>query len=80
MEWGVAQVRLGPRLRADDLRVPAMSLGDTGAASGGVSVVFGAHLFSRGLAREALVLSSSERGETGCIGMHIEDDADPEGA
>jgi 3-oxoacyl-[acyl-carrier-protein] synthase-1 len=46
---------------------PAASIGDTGAASGGVALCFAACAFRRGFARgdSALVLSSTERGDVG---------------
>jgi 3-oxoacyl-[acyl-carrier-protein] synthase-1 len=69
-EWGYAQVRLSNWLRADHrLHLPATSVGDTGAASGAVGICSAVHAFRRRCAKTetAIVLSSSDRGDVGCV-------------
>lgn len=73
-EWGYARLRLEQRLAENlHLILPAISLGDTGAASGAVSVCVAARALARGHARadQILVVSSSERGHVGvmCLAM-----------
>ncbi|RYZ41455.1 MAG: hypothetical protein EOO71_11925 [Myxococcaceae bacterium] len=73
-EWGYARLRLESRLAAGlHLMLPALSLGDTGAASGAGGVCVAARALARGYARGAqiLVVSSSERGHVGamCLSM-----------
>jgi 3-oxoacyl-[acyl-carrier-protein] synthase-1 len=64
MQWGMAQVRLGGILGDHQLHAPAESVGDTGAASGGLGICYAAHLLARGAAARpaVLVLSSAEDG------------------
>ncbi|NTX65820.1 hypothetical protein HUA74_34690 [Myxococcus sp. CA051A] len=66
MEWGNALVRLRARPVLEDARThwPAVSLGDTGAASGGISVAAATRSFVRKYARgdEILVWSRSDSG------------------
>lgn len=73
-EWGYARLRLEQRLAEGfHLILPAISLGDTGAASGAVGVCVAARALARGYARaeQILVVSSSERGHVGamCLAM-----------
>ena len=71
-ELGCAQMRLqevlGPAPDVNYL-CPAVSLGDTGAASGAVGLCLAVHAFQRGYARgtHAFVLSSSDAGHVGSI-------------
>jgi 3-oxoacyl-[acyl-carrier-protein] synthase-1 len=71
LEWGGAIARLGKRLGDVALHLPAMSLGDTGAASGAVSACYALHLFGRRCARErtALVISSADAAEVACLAL-----------
>ncbi|MCY1047538.1 hypothetical protein OV208_39935 [Corallococcus sp. bb12-1] len=65
-EWGSALVRLsGTHDLPTAPRCPALSLGDTGAASGAIAISAAARSFVRGYARgtEVLVWSSSDTGE-----------------
>ncbi len=65
-EWGHTLVRLSGshRLASASQRWPAASLGDTGAASGAISVVAGAHALSRGYSGgHVLIWSSADTGE-----------------
>jgi 3-oxoacyl-[acyl-carrier-protein] synthase-1 len=67
-EWGCALTRLAKRLGRVDPRLPATSLGDTGAASGALGVGYANHLLWRGVTdRDLLVVSRSEAGEVGCV-------------
>ncbi|RYZ17848.1 MAG: hypothetical protein EOO70_00775 [Myxococcaceae bacterium] len=73
-EWGYARIRLAQWFaEGPSLMLPAVSLGDTGAASGAGSVCVAARALARGYARGAqiLVVSSSERGHVGamCLSM-----------
>lgn len=64
-EWGLVRTRLGESLDPmAGLTYPADCLGDTGAASGGVSIAYALHAFARGFAPadEALVWNASEDG------------------
>lgn len=64
-EWGLVRTRLGESLDPMvGLTYPADCLGDTGAASGGVSIAYALHAFARGFApaEEALVWNASEDG------------------
>lgn len=64
-EWGLVRARLGESLDPMvGLTYPADCLGDTGAASGGVSIAYALHAFARGFApaEEALVWNASEDG------------------
>lgn len=71
-ELGYARVRLARRL-GDGLRVlcPAASLGDTGAASGAVSVCVAARALARGYSRSdrIVIAASSERGHVGSLSL-----------
>jgi 3-oxoacyl-[acyl-carrier-protein] synthase-1 len=65
VEWGMARVRLASEHVVElPTWLPAMSFGDTGAASGAVGACLAARAFARGYApaRAALVWSSSESG------------------
>ncbi|WNG36794.1 hypothetical protein F0U61_26310 [Archangium violaceum] len=68
-ELGSALARLGSRLAEARLLLPATSLGDVGAASGGVGVCIVARAFARGYARtnESIVLSLAETGRVAAI-------------
>jgi 3-oxoacyl-[acyl-carrier-protein] synthase-1 len=72
-DWGHALLILRSQLGyvPEDLVLPAISLGDTGAASGAVAICAAVRSFIRGFARsnEVLICSSSESGEvaTGCV-------------
>lgn len=70
-EWGCVRVHLSAQLGAHRLHVPGTSVGEVGAASGALGVCLAAHDLARGHARQghALVLSSSEHGEVGCISL-----------
>jgi len=70
-EWGMAIALLGGALGAVRLQVPAMSVGETGAASGVLGVCVAAHSFWRGASHcdQALVISSSEWGDIGAIAL-----------
>ncbi|RKH15028.1 hypothetical protein D7Y13_09950 [Corallococcus praedator] len=69
-EWGYARLRMERRL-ADRFHqvLPALSLGDTGAASGAGGVCVAARALARGYSRgeHILVVSSSERGHVGAM-------------
>lgn len=64
-QWGTALVRLAPRLTIGRTHLPALSVGDVGAASGALGVCLAAQAFARRWARgsRALVVSSSEWGD-----------------
>ncbi|MFY0522565.1 hypothetical protein ACN28I_04915 [Archangium gephyra] len=66
MEWGMALARLGARSAMTEARThwPAVSLGDTGAVSGAISVAAATRSFVRNYARgdEILVWSRSDTG------------------
>ncbi|NMO13801.1 hypothetical protein HPC49_01935 [Pyxidicoccus fallax] len=68
-EWGRARIRLEQRLEESCLQLPCTSVGDVGAASGALGVCLA--LCARDPFRDAeapsLVLSSSDRGEVGCL-------------
>ncbi|WP_164002338.1 hypothetical protein [Pyxidicoccus caerfyrddinensis] len=68
-ELGGALARLGPGLSDARLILPATSLGDVGAASGGVGVCLAARAFARGYARtnESIVMSLAETGRVAAI-------------
>jgi len=71
-EWGYAVARLSSqagRVRDAALYYPAIAFGDTGAASGAVSLCVAARAFSRGYAmsREVLVISSSDNHDRAAI-------------
>jgi 3-oxoacyl-[acyl-carrier-protein] synthase-1 len=70
--WGNALVRWGPRF-AGLVRLPAMSLGDTGAASGAVGLLLAHQGLVRGYARgsRAWVLSSSDLGLGACVALEV---------
>ncbi|MFY0570111.1 hypothetical protein ACN28E_40675 [Archangium lansingense] len=67
--YGNALVRLGALLGQRALILPALSLGDTGAASGAIALCAATRAFERSYARSdlALVLSTSENGESAAI-------------
>ncbi|MFL5348293.1 MAG: hypothetical protein ACJ8AT_26155, partial [Hyalangium sp.] len=71
MEWGSALVRLAGRVAEPRLHLPCVSVGDVGAASGALGACLAVHELSRGHARtpHALVVSSSEGGEVGCLSL-----------
>lgn len=65
-EWGTALVRLSPAHELPaSIHCPAISLGDTGASSGAISIAAAVRSLVRGYARgdEILVWSSSDTGE-----------------
>ena len=68
-EWGMCTVRLKERklLNSYRLVLPAIGLGDTGAASGAVSLCMAVRSFVRGYAQapQAIVSSRSDNGELG---------------
>ncbi|MFY0522369.1 hypothetical protein ACN28I_03845 [Archangium gephyra] len=68
-EFGTALAHLGTGLAEARVLLPATSLGDTGAASGGVGVCMAARAFARGYARtqESVVVSLSETGQAAAI-------------
>jgi 3-oxoacyl-[acyl-carrier-protein] synthase I len=69
-ELGCARVRLAGRVSPTvRLLLPATSLGETGAASGAVSVCAAVRSFARGYSKtgHAVVVSSSEHGHVGAI-------------
>lgn len=69
-EWGVVQSRLASRFGAiANLDHPAESIGDVGAASGGVLIACAARAFARGYAPSprALAFTSSEQGLRGAL-------------
>lgn len=70
--WGNALVRWGPRF-AGRVRLPATSLGDTGAASGAVGLLVGHQGLVRGYSRgsRAWVLSSSDAGQAACVVLEV---------
>jgi 3-oxoacyl-[acyl-carrier-protein] synthase I len=64
-EWGIVRTRLGERIEPIvDLVHPADCLGDTGAGSTGMLIVFALHAFARGFApaKEALIWNASDDG------------------
>ncbi len=71
MEWGSALVRLSAKapVRELPLWVPAESFGETGAATGALSVCMGVRAFARGYAgtRHILVAMSSYEGRKACL-------------
>lgn len=70
-EWGGAVVRLHPRLAVRKLHLPCSQVGDTGAASGALGVCMAAQGMERpGPPLPALVISSSARGDVGCVCLH----------
>lgn len=71
-EWGTALIRLEDELRAPDVHLPCVSVGDVGAASGALGVCLSVHAFTRGHSRtaQALVVSSSPWGTVGCLRLH----------
>jgi len=68
-EWGMSLVQLVGRVGEAVLHLPAVQVGDTGAASGALGVVLATHSLGRGHTRrpDALVTSRSDSGVTGCI-------------
>jgi 3-oxoacyl-[acyl-carrier-protein] synthase-1 len=68
-ELAGARARLGARLARAHLILPAMSLGETGAASGAVGVCLAVRAFVRGYHHggQALVTSSAEHGHVAAI-------------
>ena len=72
-DWAHALLIVRSRLgyAPENIIVPALSLGDTGAASGAIALCAAVRSFSRGHARsnEVLICSSSETGEVaaGCV-------------
>jgi 3-oxoacyl-[acyl-carrier-protein] synthase I len=68
-EFGGALARLGRTLAEARVVLPAASLGDVGAASGGVGVCVAARAFARGYARshESVVMSLAETGRVAAI-------------
>lgn len=71
-ELGNARVRLADSLDASmRLLIPATSVGDTGAASGALSLCVAARAIVRGYARteQVLVAASSERGHVGALSL-----------
>ena len=70
-EWGCVRTRLATRLGAARLHLPVTCVGDVGAASGALGVCLAAHDLLRGHDRQAhaLVISSSEHGEVGCMSL-----------
>lgn len=70
-EWGRARVRLGQRLEAQRVYLPCSFVGDVGAASGALSVCLALHARDplRPEEAPALVVSSSDQGEVGCIAL-----------
>ncbi|HLL54431.1 MAG TPA: hypothetical protein VK447_12835 [Myxococcaceae bacterium] len=75
-ELGTARVRLGEKWGNAALHLPCGSVGDVGAASGALGILLAAHDLSRGNSRNgsALVLSSSERGDVGCVSLQPAND------
>lgn len=71
MEWGSALVRLAGQVDEPRLHLPCVSVGDVGAASGALSACLAVHELSRGHVRtnHALVVSSSDGGEVGCLSL-----------
>jgi len=69
--WGHAQVALARLLDLGRSRVhlPALSLGETGAASGAVGIQLASHLFARGVAQHgiAVVCSVSDDGRVAAM-------------
>jgi 3-oxoacyl-[acyl-carrier-protein] synthase-1 len=64
-EWGIVRTRLGEKLDPiAALTHPADCLGDTGAASAGILIMYAMHAFARGYApnSEALIWNASEDG------------------
>jgi 3-oxoacyl-[acyl-carrier-protein] synthase-1 len=70
-QWGSAVVALGTTLGSVRLRLPAVSIGDTGAASGALGICSAVHSFARNAtaSHRALVVSTSEGGEVGAVAM-----------
>lgn len=70
-EWGLVITRLGPQYGVGDwpMRVPAEYFGDTGAASGALSIVLACRAYARGYAQghRALALCSDEFGEHAAV-------------
>lgn len=65
MEWGIAATRLKaffPSIETVELWLPAISFGETGAASGAVSICMAIKAFQRGyaLSKTSIVTSSSD--------------------
>lgn len=75
-EWGMAQIRLNPRLEEPSVQLPAVTVGDTGAASGALGACLAIHDLTRGHNRSglALVVSSSHWGDVGCFALHSADE------
>lgn len=71
-EWGMAQVRLKPRLEASAVHLPCVTLGDIGAASGALGACLAIHDLTLGHARsgQSLVVTSSHWGDVGCLSLH----------
>ncbi|RKG84531.1 hypothetical protein [Corallococcus terminator] len=67
--FGGALARLGPTMADARVVLPALSLGEVGAASGGVGVCVAARAFARGpeKARERMVLSLAESGRVAVL-------------
>ena len=72
-EWGHALVRLQDSLEDITDHHPATAVGDTGAASGALGVCLAVHDLARGHAPtgRALVTSSSEQGDVGCVLLRL---------
>ncbi|RKH10866.1 hypothetical protein D7V97_12640 [Corallococcus sp. CA053C] len=70
-EWGCVRTHLATRLGAARLHIPGTCVGEVGAASGALGVCLAAHDLSRGHNPQAhaLVISSSEHGEVGCLSI-----------
>jgi 3-oxoacyl-[acyl-carrier-protein] synthase I len=70
LQWGYVLTELGDRF-AGHMRLPAMSVGEIGAASGALGVLLASQSFARRYASAdvALVLSVSEDGTTSCIAV-----------
>ncbi|MEO6094826.1 MAG: hypothetical protein ABIW76_03765 [Fibrobacteria bacterium] len=69
-EWGIVRTRLGDTLDPiAALTHPADCLGDTGAASTGMLIVYALHAFARGFApaREALIWNASDDGSRSAL-------------
>ncbi len=75
-EWGMAQIRLNPRLREPSVQLTAVTVGDTGAASGALGACLAIHDLTRNHNRsgQALVVSSSHWGNVGCFALHSADE------
>jgi len=72
-ELGSLQVRLGDRLGEGQVMVPAVSLGEIGAASGAVGVCVAVRSHARGYAsgRQSIVVSLSEDGHVGALHLTV---------